>query len=296
MIKRTLLFSSPCYLSVKNKQLVVAFKDDRQQQTLPVEDIGYVILENHSITFSLKIIEALSQNNVAVIFCDSRHMPVSMLQPFTGNSTYAETVNRQVNISKPLKNQLWKTTIEKKIINQAALLEKFTKKSNPALNRLAESVKSGDKDNREAVAAKIYWNKLFQEKTFKRERFGECPNNMLNYGYAILRAAMARALVGTGVSPLFGIHHHNRYNAFALVDDIMEPFRIFVDDAVVHILENSNESELTPTIKQELLKFLTVDTMMTTKTPLMLALTRTAASIARSFEHEKNVIEYPMLV
>ena len=296
MVKRTLFFSSPCYLSAKNKQVVVSFKDGRDEQTVPAEDVGYVVLENHSITFSIKLIELLSEYNAAVIFCDSRHMPLSMLQPFAGNSTYAETVNKQVQASLPLKNKLWKRTVEIKIKNQALLLEKLNKGRSNALQKIAGSVKSGDKDNREGVAAKIYWKTLFDGQSFKRERFGEYPNNMLNYGYAILRAAMARALVGTGLSPLFGIYHHNKYNAFALVDDVMEPFRPFVDNVVVNIINQYDDEELTPEIKQELLRFLTMDTQMKNKTPLMLALTRTAASLARSFTESKNIVEYPLLV
>ncbi|MCF6176312.1 MAG: type II CRISPR-associated endonuclease Cas1 [Victivallaceae bacterium] len=295
MIKRTLLFSSPCYLSVKHQQLLVTFKDDRRKQTVPIEDIGYIILENHSITLSIKLIELLNQYNAAVIFCDSKHMPSAMLQTFFGNSTYAETVQNQIAVANPLKNQLWKRTVEMKIKNQAALLKKLSKDKYKTLNKLAISVKSGDKDNREGVAARIYWKALFDNCSFKRERFGEQPNNLLNYGYAILRAAMARAIAGTGLAPVFGIHHHNKYNAFALVDDIMEPFRPFVDEIVMHIWEKDNDDELTTQSKQALLEVLTVDTKMNTKTPLMLALTRTVASLARSFKQKNNVVEYPVL-
>ena len=218
-----------------------------------------------------------------------------MLQRFGGNSTYAESVYNQIAVSEPLKKQLWKKTVEQKIKNQALLLNKLKKAKYRSLDKLATAVKSGDKDNREGVAAKIYWQALFDDFDFKRERYGMPPNNLLNYGYAILRAAMARAISGSGLSPLFGIHHHNKYNSYALADDLMEPYRVFVDEKI-YCLWQDGVTTLNPDTKRQIFDFLNVDTEMRQRTPLMLALTRTAASLVRTFTQKKNLIEYPVLV
>ncbi|NBC84516.1 MAG: type II CRISPR-associated endonuclease Cas1 [Bacteroidetes bacterium] len=295
MLKRTVYFSSPCYLSVRQQQLIVKKEDEATPVTIPVEDLGFVVLEHQQISVSLPLLDALAENNVAVIFCNKSHMPHSMLFPLEGNHLQSELYRQQIAISEPLKKQLWKQTVETKIINQAGLLNKLGKAWQD-INALSRDVKSGDAGGREGMAAKMYWNRLFG-KEFTRERYGPYPNNFLNYGYIVLRAAVARALTGSGLLPTFGIHHHNRYNAYCLADDIMEPYRPFVDAAVYEIYENyPDQSELEKDIKAELLQVLTVDVQLgQTTRPLMVGLSQTTASLARCFAGEQRKVDYPLL-
>ena len=297
MIKRTLCITSPCYLSASKRQLLIKPRDDREPQSVPIEDIGFLILENHSITLSIRLIELLNENNSAVIFCDSRHMPNSMLLPFEGNTTHAETMRSQIEASVPLTKQLWASTIRAKIKNQAGLLKLLKRNESKLLTALVNNVKSGDPDNREGVAARIYWLALMGP-DFKRERFGNYPNNLANYGYAVLRGATARALVGSGLHPVIGIHHKNRYNAFALADDIMEPYRPFVDQVVCEFYKNNpvRKEELSPEEKRAILKFLTSDVIFgRIKRPLMTGLSRTTSSFVNSFKQGKALPVFPEL-
>jgi CRISPR-associated protein Cas1 len=294
MIAQTLFFTSPCHLSVKNKQLLVRFKDDRDDQIVPVEDVGFMVLENHAITLSLRLIELLNQYGIAVVFCDSNHMPCAALQTFSGHSTHGETARNQISASPVLSKQLWKKTVECKIANQASLLRKYERNKDNALRKLAGSVRSNDSENCESQAARFYWASIFELTGFARGQFGDYPNSFLNYGYAILRAATARALAGSGLFLQLGIFHRNKYNAFCLADDIMEPFRPFVDEIVLSCVREEIGKDLTTDIKLRLMQVLTVDTKMQTKTPLMLALTRTSASLSRSFNQKQNLLEYPV--
>jgi len=293
MLKRTLFFSKPYYLAVKNKQLLIKGKDE-EDKTVPIEDIGFMVMENQQIIVSMPLLDELVKNNVAVIFCNNKHMPHSMLFPLEGNHLQGEIHRRQIQISEPLKKQLWKQTIECKIFNQANLLKKLEMKFEDIL-KLAKDVKSGDSTGREGVAAKIYWSRLFGE-SFTRERQGPPPNNLLNYTYIVLRAAMARALTGSGLLPTFGIHHHNRYNAYCLADDIMEPYRPFVDATVYEINTKYPElNDISTEIKVELLQILAADVnFKKTTRPLMVGLSQTTASLARCFSGEQRVIEYPV--
>lgn len=297
MLKRTVYFESPAYLSFKNGQLVYTPKPKGEMRTVPVEDLGFVVLDNHSITLSLRLIEELTANNVAIVFCDKLHYPAAMSVPFAGNTTHAETLASQLNMSVPLKKQLWKQTVEVKIKNQAEMLRRTESGGFEALLRYAETVKSGDTDNREGAAARIYWQNLFGD-AFKRERFGDGPNHLLNYAYAILRAAVARALVGSGLYPAIGIHHHNKYNAFALADDVMEPYRPYADEIVYEIWKNSEieEDEISKEQKQLLLRLLAADVHMTNiLRPLMVGLSHTTASLARCIGGEQRKVDYPVM-
>ncbi|MCD6374938.1 MAG: type II CRISPR-associated endonuclease Cas1, partial [Caldisericaceae bacterium] len=235
MLKRTLFISNPYHLSLKNRQLVVSEKGGMPVKTAPVEDLGFIVLDHPQISFSMKLVEQLSEFNVATVFCDSKHLPSSMLLPLDANHIQSEIFRAQIDASEPLKKNLWKQTIEAKIKNQARLLSKLGKNSGP-LKAIAKSVKSGDSDNREGFAARIYWNALFG-KAFIRDRYGNPPNMYLNYGYIILRSAVARAVSGSGLLATLGIHHRNRYNAFCLADDLMEPYRPWVDEIVVELEE-----------------------------------------------------------
>lgn len=294
MLKRTLFFTTPFCLSLKDNQIVINTKQmPEMKQTIPIEDIGYVILEHQQTSITLPLLNALSDNNVAVILCGNNLMPNAMLMNLDSNKTQAESYRSQIDASEPIKKGLWKQVVEAKIRNQAALLNKLGKDGN-RLKPYYMNVKSGDTDNREGVAAKIYWNELFG-KDFIRTREGAPPNNLLNYGYTLLRAAVARALMGSGLFPAFGIFHRNRYNAFPLADDIMEPYRPFVDEIVFKMYANGI-SELDKETKAQLLSILYTDTFFQKVTrPLDIGLTITTASLAKCFLGDAKKLSYPLL-
>ena len=275
--------------------MVIKMREDPDFiRTIPVEDIGYVLLENQQISITLPLLNALADNNAAVIVCTDKMMPNAMLLNLDSNSIQGERYREQVNASEPLKKNLWKQTVEAKIRNQAALLNKLDKDGD-ILKPYWQNVKSGDSDNREGIAAKLYWDALFGE-DFIRYRTGGTPNEMLNYGYMVLRAAVARSLMGSGLLPAFGIHHRNRYNSFPLADDIMEPYRPFVDEIVFGLYANG-ETELNKEVKAEMLSLLCVDTVFDKITrPLEVGLSVTTASLAKCFSGEQKKIVYPLLM
>ncbi len=295
MLKRTLFFTNPFRLSLKHKQLVAEEKETAEIRTVPVEDIGFVVLDNMQISISLPLIEALTENNAAVIFCDRKHHPQSMLLNLEGNNIQTEIFRHQVEAGLPLKKKLWKQTVEAKINNQARLLEKLDIETYD-IQALAKDVKSGDTANREGAAARIYWQRLMG-KDFYRHRYGKYPNELFNYAYMILRAAVARALTGSGLLPGLGIHHKNKYNAYCLADDIMEPYRPFADRLVYNIYERNPEGLiLEKEHKAEILKILTEDVYMDSgRRPLIIALSNTTASLAKCFSGESKIIKYPEL-
>lgn len=298
MIKRTLMFSNPAYLSHRNSQLVISFPDnEKNDRTVPIEDIGVVILENQQITISHGCIASLVQNNVALISCDVSHMPIGLILPLDGGNTQAERFRFQIEASLPLKKQLWQQTIQQKIYNQARVLE-LVGIDAANMFRWSKSVKSGDPDNYEGRAAAYYWQNIFSQYFgFNRYRAGEPPNNLLNYGYAILRAIVARSLVSSGLLPTLGIFHRNKYNAYCLADDIMEPYRPFVDLIVYDIVaEGIALSELNTVLKTRLLQLPQVDVQFEDITsPLLVGTSRTTASLARCFEGVSRKIAYPSL-
>lgn len=307
MIKKTLYFGNPAYLSMRNKQMVVKLPEVENSnaaeiikkesvRTIPIEDIGVVVLDNKQITITQGLMAALLDNNTALVTCDSRRMPAGMLLPLEGNTLHNERFRNQIEASLPLRKQLWQQTVKAKIENQAFCLQKNTPKSHAPLHVMARDVKSGDPDNYEAQAAVYYWKNIFTDKPdFIRAQEGPTPNNLLNYGYAILRAIIARALVGSGLLPVYGIHHHNRYNAFCLADDIMEPYRPFVDNLVIDVMERMEITEdLTTEIKREMLAIPVIDVMINSKrSPLMVAAAQTTASLAKCFSGELRKIAYP---
>jgi CRISPR-associated protein Cas1 len=296
MIKRTLLFSKPAYLSTKNEQLVVNFPEGGKKEVVrPIEDLGYVVLEDPQITITNGLIRKLVQNKTAIITCDQQHMPCSMLQPLVGHSEQTERIRHQLNASLPLKKNLWQQTIESKINNQANHLLKREKDA-LKLRRWAKEVKSGDMGNHEAFAAAYYFQSLFDEIAgFSRNQKGMPPNNLLNYGYAILRAVTARALVSSGMLPSVGIFHHNKYDAFCLADDIMEPYRPFVDAQVYEIVEAGGYiGELTTALKSQLLKIPALDVSLDgNRSPLMVAMSRTTNSLYDCFLGSSRKVLYP---
>lgn len=309
MIKKTLYFGNPAYLSLRNEQLVIKLPEVEKNETLPIgfkksmevtkpiEDIGVVVLDNKQITITSGVLEALLENNCSVITCDSRSMPVGLMLPLCGNTTQNERFRNQLEASLPLKKQLWQQTVKAKIYNQARVLEECRGEKMKCMFIWADEVKSGDSENMEARTAAFYWKNIFDTiDNFSRNRDGCYPNNLLNYGYAILRAVVARALVISGMLPTMGIHHHNRYNAYCLADDIMEPYRPYVDELVYNIVVNSRECdrELTKEIKKQLLSIPTLDVVIGGKrSPLMIAVSQTTASLYKCFSGELRKINYP---
>lgn len=294
MLKRTLAFTKPYHLSLKNQQMIIKAKDESGSCTsVPVEDIGFVILENQEISITMPLLNALADNNAAVILCSDKFMPNAMFMNLDSNSTQGESFRAQLSATEPLKKNIWKQIVEAKIRNQAALLRKLDKDGD-SLKPYYQNVKSGDSDNREGVAAKLYWNELFDEK-FIRSRTGLSPNEMLNYGYTVLRAAVARSLTGSGLLPAIGIFHRNRYNAFPLADDVMEPYRPFVDEIVFHLYADG-ENSLNKHSKSEILKLLYTDTFFENVTrPLDIGLSITTASLAKCYNGLQKKIIYPLL-
>ncbi len=307
MIKRTLYFGNNAYLHTKDEQLIIDFADKTKASAkVPIEDIGVIILDAYRLTISQNLISKLLDNNVALITCNKKRMPQGLMLNLDGNHIQQEKFRNQINASLPLKKQLWQQTIKQKIKNQSKLLSLVSVISINELQNMeywAGSVRSGDPDNYEGRSAAYYWKHFFSQyiDSFKRGRFEDEPNNLLNYGYAILRAITARSLVASGLLPTFGIHHHNKYNAYALADDIMEPYRPFVDFVVYQIVEEyeddlirDGEIELTTEIKRRLLIIPTLDVIIDgDKSPLMIAVQRTTASLSACFDGLQRTILFP---
>lgn len=307
MIKRTLYFGNSSYLSLTNGQLILRLPEVEKNDTLPdsfkkeaaasipVEDIGIIVLDHKQITVTQALLGALLDNNSIVVTCNGTHHPSGLLMPLSGNTIQNERFRDQLDASEPLKKQLWAQTIIQKIKNQSAVLEQRGINNN-YLVALWKNVKSGDSDNCEATAASFYWGSMFPEiPEFRRFREGVPPNNYFNYGYALLRATMARSIVGAGLLPTLGIHHANRYNAYCLADDLMEPYRPLVDIVVCSLIKKHGLNEDIPKeIKTELLKIPAMDVVLNgEKSPLMNATQRTAVSLVKCFNGEQKKLLYP---
>lgn len=312
MIKKTLYFGNPTYLSLRNEQLVIkvaevsnskSIPDEAKKSlevTKPIEDLGYVVLDNKQITITSGALNALLANNCAVISCNDKGMPSGMFLSIDSNSIQSEKFRDQISCSLPLRKQLWQQTVKAKIENQTAILKKYTETECGCMQEWSESVKSGDSDNLEARAAAYYWKNIFNTRieNFNRSREGEFPNALLNYGYAILRAIVARSLVVSGLLPTLGIHHRNKYNAYCLADDIMEPYRPYVDEIVIKLISNNNkEINLTKEIKKEFLVLPTIDVHISGQiSPLMNAVYKTTSSLYKCFSIEQRKISYPKII
>ena len=296
MIKRTLFFSNPAYLSTKQNQLVIKFPEsEKTERTVPIEDIGMVVLENQQITLTNGLITMLIQNKTAIVNCNQQHLPISLLQPLSGHSEQMERLRYQLDASLPLKKNLWQQTVVQKIQNQANHLKKRQKNGLKLIN-WSKHVKSGDAENHEGASAAYYWQNLYNIPLFTRNPKGISPNHLLNYGYAILRASTARAIIGSGLLPNLGIFHRNKYNAYCLADDLMEPYRIFVDDLVFDISKEQDHQniELNTDIKMKLLQIPAIDVVIDgKKSPLMNALSRTTSSLFFCFEGSSRRLLYP---
>lgn len=295
MLKRTLYIGNPAYLKLKDNQLKIEDPITNEiKGSATVEDLGFIVLDNYQITLSHQLIVALQGKNVAIISCDAQHLPFGLMLPMNGHVEHSERLKHQLNMSEPLRKQLWKQTVEAKISQQMLLLKKLKKNHEPMVNYL-NNVKSGDSTNMEGIAAQYYWKNLFKD--FLREREGEAPNNFLNFGYAILRSIVARALVSSGLNPTLGIFHRNKYNPYCLADDIMEPYRPYVDELVYKLMFlPTRPQELNREVKAELLKITTCDVMMMQKIrPLMVSVSSTTSSLYKCYTNEQRVIRYPML-
>lgn len=294
MLKRSLVFMHPATLSLRNGQMVIIRKElPDDNLTVPIEDIGLVMINHAMVSLTIPLLNALTEQNVAVIFCNEKGMPSSMLYNLQGNTTQGETLRNQLEAGEVLKKTLWRQIIEAKIKNQAALLNKMGKEGS-ILKPLYTNVKSGDSDNREGIAARLYWTALFG-RDFIRDRNIPGINSLLNYGYSVLRAAVTRALVSSGLFPALGIFHHHRSNAFPLSDDLMEPFRPFVDE-IVFELTVQGEAELNTATKSRLIRVLYVDTYFFKVTrPLSVGLSMTMASLAKCYAKEQKKLVVPLL-
>ena len=292
MIKRVLCFENPARLSLKLAQMVVELQD--VTRTLPIEDIGVVILDHKQITITHALIDALLANNVAIVTRNDKHLPVGLMLPLDGNTLQSERFRAQIDASEPLKKQMWQQTIVAKVLGQAHVLGTQLIEHNNML-KWAKDVRSGDTENMEARAAAFYWRNMFEKDAFIRDPQGLPPNNLLNYGYSIVRAMMARALVGAGLLPTLGIHHHSRYDAYCLADDIMEPYRPFVDMKVLEMWKNGGiTSDISSDQKRELLGITTMDVSISGhRSPMMLAIQTTAQSVQKCYSGEARKIIYP---
>ncbi len=307
MIKKTLYFGNPTYLSLKNCQLQIRLSNDKRNKELetnvdslisrPIEDIGVIVLDNPQITITHGLMSALLDKNVALITCDKQGMPTGLMLLLCGNETQSERYATQLKASIPLKKQLWQQTIQVKIGNQIKVLEKCVRCETQLMKSWQSRVRSGDVENVEARAASYYWKRLFADiEHFSRDRYGMPPNNLLNYGYAILRGVVARAIVASGMLPTLGIHHHNKYNAYCLADDIMEPYRPYVDELVYRAIEAKGipPFELDREWKSIMLVIPTLDVNIGgLRRPLMVAITQTTASLYKCFTGELRRISYP---
>ena len=295
MIKRTLYFGNEAYLSTQKQRLVVGYPDSSNTKTIPIEDIGVVILDHYRLTLTSTLLNVLLGNNVAVITCDAQHLPLGMFLNLNGHTLQQEHFAQQIAVTTAKKDRLWKQVIQAKINNQAYVL---AQQGVPVLNmqRWVKQVKNGDPENIEARAASYFWKNIFGNIPFVRERFGAAPNGLLNYGYTILRGVVSRALVGSGLLPTLGIHHHNKYNAYCLADDIMEPYRPFVD-ALVLTLVKEGVGELTSESKQTLLKIPTLDVIINQqRSPLMVAVQQTTASLQQCYAGTRKTLKLPSFV
>lgn len=307
MIKRTLCFSNPAMLSLANGQLVVKLIDPSRYNaqmgikhepsaTIPIEDIGVMVLDHQQITLTHGVMGALIENNVALITCNGQHLPTGLMLPLDGNTLQSERFQEQIEASLPLKKQLWQQTISQKIRNQAAVLKTLRGAEVGNMMVWSNNVKSGDSENLEGRAAAYYWSAMFAElPNWTRDREGLWPNALLNYGYAIVRAMTARALISSGLLPTLGIHHHNKYNAYCLADDIMEPYRPYVDMLVVDMLSQwPYAEEINTDMKAQLLQLPVTDVIIGGKrSPMMVALSQTTASLQKCFAGELRKVSYP---
>lgn len=294
MIKRIVEISNPARLSLKNQQMMVD-REGFDLAAVPIEDIGVLILDHPQITHTQGLLAACSENNVALLVCSEKHLPSAILLPLEGNSLHSKIIAQQAQVTEPTCKRLWQAIVRAKIREQAKALLLSTGDDSP-LPAYAKRVKSGDTENIEGQAARIYWQKLFGQ-DFRRDPKTPGINTLLNYGYAVMRAAVARAIVSTGLHPSLGLHHHNQYNSFCLADDLVEPLRPAVDLKVYELCKKlPEEPALTTENKRVLLETLSADCVMNgQRLPLMTSLHHYAASVRKVICGEHKRMEIPAL-
>lgn len=294
MLYRSIYIGNPTYLKLKDNQMKILCPETRAEKgSIPVEDLGLLMLDHFQITVSHQLIQSLMGNNVVVISCDAFHLPHGIMLPMHGHTEHSARIKDQLEASEPLKKQLWKQTVECKIENQKEVLRRLGNYYEPMLE-YKNNVKSGDVTNMEGIAAQHYWKYLISL-DFLRQRYGDSPNQFFNFGYSVLRSIVARAIVETGLLPVLGIFHKNKYNAYCLADDLMEPYRPFVDFMVMDWLKIYPESEdLTKEFKAYMLQIATKDVRIDGLTrPLLVAVKMTASSLYKCYTGEKRRISYP---
>lgn len=286
---------SPARLSVRYEQLVIK-RAGNPDFTVPLAEIGAVAVSHPQVTYTQAALAGLARAGAALVVCDEKHMPAGLFLTLNGNSVQAERFARQAAVSKPACKRLWRRIVQAKILAQGRLLTELSGRDR-GLSALARTVRSGDPDNVEAQASRRYWPALFKDTSFRRNRLAEDQNRFLNYGYAVLRAVVARAVCAAGLHPSLGLHHHNRYDAFCLADDLMEPFRPLVDRAAVRLVETRGPAApLDKETKAGLIGALTrrFDLDGESRT-LFDVLGRLAASLAAVFAGSRSEIVLPEL-
>ncbi len=296
MIKRIIEINHPSYLKIKQNQLCIE-QGGKQVGTAPIEDIGILLLSHREIILTSSVTTRLIENKAAIIHCDHRYMPCAYTLPLDNNTTHSAVLKAQMTAKLPIKKRVWQQIVQAKIEAQARVLALYSEQEAQALFTMAKRVKSDDTDNKEAQAAQYYWRKLF-DKQFRRNPDETGVNAFLNYGYAIIRASVARAICAAGLHPALGIHHTNQYNAFCLSDDLMEPLRPMVDWQVQTYLQNFKQSELE--INQEskkiLLELVSASVLMNQRQlPLMVALHEYTASFKRVLQGEEQQLQIPFI-
>lgn len=238
MAWRTVVVSKPSKISLKNHNFLYS-PDDGESITVPIIDISIIILETHQVTITSALLSKLAELNIALFTCDKKHTPNGLFTPFHQHSRFSLIVHSQISWSEPFKKRVWQQIITQKIINQAKVLELIGKqKESQELKLISKNVRSGDTENSEAYSAKLYFNYLFS--SFHRRDISDWRNSALNYGYSIIRGLISRDLSASGFIPAIGIHHKNQLNAYNLSDDIIEPFRAFVDYEVYKIFQEED--------------------------------------------------------
>ncbi|UCE99916.1 MAG: type II CRISPR-associated endonuclease Cas1 [Planctomycetota bacterium] len=296
MIKRIVEISrARTHLSIKYGQLIIR-QDGKEDSRIPCEDLGVLLVDHSGVTYTHSVFTELLRYGAAIVLCGGNHHPAGMLLPIESNSMQTERFRQQIGVKELVKKRLWKQIVRAKIKHQAKLAGRDSDVYK-VLMLLRDKVRSGDPENIEARASKKYWAVYLQDVQFRRDINGLPPNNMLNYGYMVMRAAVARALCSAGLLPSFGIHHRNRYNAFCLADDILEPFRGFIEAKVREICKGDGVTdELTQEIKARLLEVLYEKVEIGgIKGPLMVGLHRTAASLQRVYAREQTYIDLPKI-
>lgn len=294
MIKRVVEIGSDCHLCVANSQLQI-LKNSEQIGKVPLEDLGVLVLDNPMISYTLQLLQQCAEQNVAVVFCDNKHMPVSLMQPVSGHSLHSRVITAQASVSEPTKKRIWQEIIKAKLEAQACTLDRCGVQSG-IIRGIAKSVKSGDSDNRESQAALLYWKLLFG-KNFKRDPDVEGINSLLNYGYAVVRATVARSIIATGLHPALGIHHHNQYDAFCLANDLMEPFRPSIDLIVWQMQRAGDNPTFSKETKRSILEIFESKWVLNDKsTPFIVAIQLFAAGVKKALLEKGNKIKVPVLL